>query len=317
MPYPIPTLHNSPDSGFTGVHAPDTAGYKEFMKRTLGTLLLVFAAGLLQAQNPNKGTTSATPETDCGPLGCIAPSAGAAASIPSGSPVVIREAVSPAAAGSAAPPSGSGNPIAPAPAQNDFQQFVHDALGHDLPLFGSSLFANGGSNFAPSSGVTPPADYILGTGDQLVIRTWGKVDMDVHPTVDRNGQIFVPRIGLLTVAGLRQDRIPDFIHNAISQQYTGFELSVTLGQLRSIQIYVLGNARAPGVFTISSLSTLINALFSSGGPSSTGTLRDIQLKRDGQVISHFDVYRFLLEGDKSADMRLLPGDIIFIPALGP
>ena len=122
---------------------------------------------------------------------------------------------------------------------------MHDTLGHDLPIFGSSLFANGGGSFAPASGAVPPADYTIGAGDQLVIRTWGKVDIDVHPTVDRNGQIFVPRVGMLTVAGLRLDKLTDFIHNAISQQFTGFELSVSLGQFRSIQIFVLGNAHAP------------------------------------------------------------------------
>ncbi len=281
------------------------------MRRTLGTLLLLLALGHAKAQNPSKIPAS-TSDVECGADGCAdqpsAQTAGAA-------PVVIRSMGT--AAGTNAKAIAASNPVAPAPPSNDFQNFVRDSLGHDLPVFGSSLFNSGGSAFAPSSGVVPAADYILGTGDQVLIRAWGKVDIDVRATVDRNGEIFIPRIGTLTVAGLRLDRLTDFIHNAIAQQFTGFQLSVSLGTLRSIQIFVLGHARAPGVYTISSLSTLINALFSSGGPSSTGTLRDVQLKREGQVISHFDVYKLLLSGDKSADMRLLPGDVIFVPPLGP
>jgi len=286
------------------------------MKVKSSMFLLLLAAGVVQAQNPNKVNSPATsPESECGPIGCLAPSATQTSQTPSGAPVVIRgETSTTPAAGTVN--ASSNNPVAPPSAPNDFQQFVHSSLGHDLPVFGSGLFLNSGTNFAPSSGAAPPADYVLGTGDQILVRTWGKIDLDVHATVDRNGQIFIPRVGALTVSGLRLDRLSDFINNAISQQFTGFQLSVSLGQLRSIQIFVLGHARAPGLYTLGSLTTLINALFTSGGPSSTGTLRDIQLKRDGQVISHFDVYQLLLAGDKSGDMRLLPGDIIFIPPLG-
>ncbi len=312
-----------------------TTGHKDFMKRTLGTILLFWAAGLSQAQTPSSSPAQApsaqSPSSQAPNKGAASSPAGTPSQ--AGSPVVIRndagQLVENAPADSRANGSDGTNSRttgadgksivgsnlnAPAAAPNGFQQFVREALGHDLPVFGSFLFGSGA--FTPSSGVAPPADYVLGTGDQLIIRAWGKIDIDVSPTVDRNGQIFVPRIGMLTVAGLRLDRLTEFIHNAISQQFTGFELSVSLGDLRSIQIFVLGNARSPGVHTISSLSTLVNAVFTSGGPSSTGTLRDIQLMRGGQVVSHFDVYKLLLSGDKSADTRLLSGDIIFIPRQG-
>jgi protein involved in polysaccharide export with SLBB domain len=219
-----------------------------------------------------------------------------------------------------APERSAAAPVVPPAAASpptDFEQFVQDSLGHSLPVFGRGLFQNTGTGFAPPTGVAPPSDYVLGPGDQVIIRTWGKIDIDATSTVDRNGQIFVPRIGTLTVAGMRVDQLTDFIRRSISQQFMGFDLTVTLGQLRSIQIFVLGQARAPGVYTISSLSTLVNTLFASGGPSSIGSLRDVQLKRAGQVVTHFDVYRFLLAGDKSSDVHLLPGDIIYIPVSGP
>ncbi len=194
---------------------------------------------------------------------------------------------------------------------------MESEVGHSLPVFGSGLFQHGGESFAPANGVPVPAVYVIGTGDEILIRAWGKIDIDVHVTVDRNGQIFLPRVGTLTVAGLRMDQLTEFMRSAVGQQFKDFQLTVTLGQLRSIQIFVLGQAQHPGVFTISSLSTLVNALFASGGPSANGTMRDIQVKRGGKVIAHFDVYRLLLDGDKSQDIHLLPGDILYFPQIGP
>jgi len=290
------------------------------MNRKLPLLLLLFTATALQAQSTDPTPASSSASSSSSPS---AGGAGQASAPQSAVPVVIRSTDNGTGKGAEASPSASAkSPAKPSTAgdtaaENDFQQFVQATLGHDLPVFGSSLFENNGSNFAPTTNAVPPADYVLGTGDQLLIRTSGKIDMDVRVTVDRNGQIFIPRIGMLTVAGLQLDRLSDFIHNAIAQQFSGFELSVSLGDLRSIQILVLGNAKTPGIYTISALNTLINTLFASGGPSSNGTLRDIQLKREGKVITHLDVYRLLLLGDKSSDVRLLPGDVLFIPPLGP
>ena len=162
-----------------------------------------------------------------------------------------------------------------------------------------------------------PADYAIGPGDQLLIRVWGKIDLDVSVTVDRNGQIFLPRVGSLTVAGLRYEQLESYLRAAIGNLYKGFELNVTMGRLRSIQIFVLGSARQPGTYTVSSLSTLVNALFASGGPSATGSMRHIQLRRDNRVLVDFDIYDLLRRGDKSHDVQLLPGDVIYIPPVGP
>jgi polysaccharide export outer membrane protein len=150
-----------------------------------------------------------------------------------------------------------------------------------------------------------------------LIRAWGKIELNSRLTIDRNGQINLPRVGTVNVAGLRYSQVESYLRSAIGALFKDFELNVTLGRLRTIQIYVLGNARQPGAYTVSSLSTLVDAVFSSGGPSATGTMRDIQLRRDGKVITDFDLYDLVSKGDKSKDVRLSAGDVIFIPPIGP
>lgn len=205
----------------------------------------------------------------------------------------------------------------PITAKSEFELFVEDAAGRPLPVFGRQLFDQVPATFAPMDRVPVPANYVLGAGDELLIRVWGKIDLQARVSVDRNGQIFVPKIGALRVAGIRYDQLESYIHSAIANLYKDFELNVTMGQLRSIQIFVLGNARQPGVYTVSSLSTLVTALFASGGPSATGSMRRIELRRGAQVVTDFDVYDMLRNGDKSHDAQLLPGDVIYIPAVGP
>jgi len=195
--------------------------------------------------------------------------------------------------------------------------FAEDAAGRRLHVYGRQLFDEAPTTFAPMDHIPVPADYVLGPGDQLLIRVWGKIDLDGGMTVDRDGQIFIPKVGSLRVAGLRYEQLESYLRAAIGNLYKGFELSVTMGKLRSIQIFVLGSARQPGAYTVSSLSTLVNALFASGGPSATGSMRHIQLRRDNRVVADFDIYDLLRRGDKSHDVQLLPGDVIYIPPAGP
>ena len=254
----------------------------------------------------------------CGPAGCVQGSSPSTPAANAVAPATIHVASEEDESKATSTPAPAVLPsVAPAAASNDFEQFVSSALGHSLPVFGRGLFQDLTTSFASANSLPVPSDYVIGPGDELLIRAWGKIDVDAHLTVDRNGQIFLPRVGTLTVAGLHMRQMEDFLHAAIAEQFKDFQLTVTLGQLRSIQIFVLGHASRPGAYTISSLSTLVNALFDSGGPSSTGTLRDIQVKRDGEVVAHFDVYRLLLNGDKSADLHLLPGDVLYIPPAGP
>lgn len=205
----------------------------------------------------------------------------------------------------------------PLTTRSEFEQFAEDATGRRLPVFGRQLFDQPPTTFAPVENIPVPADYVLGPGDQLLIRAWGKIDLDSRETIDRNGQINLPRVGTLTLAGLRYSQLEGFLHSSIGALFKDFELNVALGQLRTIQIFVLGDARQPGAYTVSSLSTLVDALFSSGGPSASGSMRRIQLRREGQVLSEFDLYDLIERGDKSRDIRLLPGDVLFIPPVGP
>ncbi|MEN9783378.1 MAG: hypothetical protein RJA24_721, partial [Pseudomonadota bacterium] len=206
---------------------------------------------------------------------------------------------------------------APAAAdRNEFQEFVFQSLGRPLPMFGHNLFSGVPSTFAPVDRVPVTPDYVVGPGDEIVIRAWGQVDIDYRATIDRNGAINIPRVGNINVSGIQYKDLEGFLRSAVGRVFRNFELNVTLGQLRSIQVFVVGQARRPGSYTVSSLSTLVNALFASGGPTPRGSMRAIQLKRGNKVVTEFDFYDLLLKGDKSKDAKLLPGDVIYIPPVG-
>lgn len=200
----------------------------------------------------------------------------------------------------------------------EFQYFVFSSTALVVPMYGYDLFEDDvPTTFAPVDHIPVTADYVIGPGDEILIRAWGQVDVDVRTTVDRNGSIFIPKVGDVRVAGLRYQQLHSYLQAAVGRVFQNFDLNVSLGQLRSVQVFVVGQARRPGAYTVSSLSTLVNALFASGGPSTKGSMRHIQLKRNGQVVTEFDLYDLLLNGDKSKDAVLLPGDVIYIPSVGP
>jgi protein involved in polysaccharide export with SLBB domain len=202
-------------------------------------------------------------------------------------------------------------------APTDFQLLVRGSLGSLLPVYGDSLFRLVPSTFAPLREVNVTPDYVLGPGDQLIIRIWGQVNFNAQLTVDRSGAVYLPQVGEIHVAGLPYAQVREHIRDALGHIYKSFDLNVEMGQLRSIQVLVVGQARRPGTYTLSSLSTLVTALFATGGPSVQGSLRDVQLRRGGQTVAHFDLYNLLIFGDMSKDAPLLPGDVIYIPPVGP
>jgi polysaccharide biosynthesis/export protein len=201
--------------------------------------------------------------------------------------------------------------------KTEFEKFVQSTVGHDLRLFGHEFFEEVPTTFAPVDRIPVRADYAIGPGDELLIRAWGKIDLDARVTVDRNGQIYLPRVGAINVAGIRYEQLNPFIHAAVGRFFKDFDLNVSIGQLRSIQVFVLGYARRPGTYTVSSLSTLVNTLFASGGPASDGSMRHVQLKRNNALVTDLDVYDVILKGDKSGDSPLQSGDVIYIPHVGP
>jgi protein involved in polysaccharide export with SLBB domain len=206
--------------------------------------------------------------------------------------------------------------IQPPPERIEFQDFVRQSTGRDLPIFGSELFRNVPSTFAPVDNIPVTSDYVIGPGDEILIRAWGQLDVDFSAMVDRTGAINIPRVGTINVAGIKYQDLQSHIKAAIGRVFRNFDLTVSLGQLRAIQVFVVGQARTPGSYTVSSMSTLVNAVFAAGGPSAQGSMRSIQLKRGNKVVTELDLYDLLIDGDKSSDARLLPGDVIYFPPVG-
>jgi protein involved in polysaccharide export with SLBB domain len=198
----------------------------------------------------------------------------------------------------------------------EFQKFVASTSGQVLPIYGTQLFNHVPSTFAPLNMAPVPSDYVIGPDDELRIRVWGQVNFQSNLRVDRSGDIYLPQVGPVHVAGLPFSALDEHLRQAIGRVYRNFDLTADLGQIKAIQVYVAGEARRPGVYTVSSLSTLVDTLFASGGPSIQGSMRHIELKRGGQVVTDFDLYDLLVRGDKSKDVKLLSGDVIYIPAIG-
>lgn len=207
--------------------------------------------------------------------------------------------------------------VLPPEPPTEFQKFVALSTGRMLPIFGHDLFSRVPSTFAPLNMAPVPSDYLIGPGDELQVRIWGQVNYQANVLVDRSGEIYLPQVGPVHVAGLSFASLAPHLHDAVARVFRNFNLTVDLGRIRAVEVYVTGQARRPGLYTVSSLSTLVDALFASGGPSTSGSMRDVELHRDGQTIARFDMYDLLLRGDKSKDAKLLDGDVIFIPPAGP
>ena len=199
----------------------------------------------------------------------------------------------------------------------EFQRFVAATTGQMLPAYGASLFSTQPTSFSPIDHGPAPGDLIVGADDELRIRIWGQVNFSANLRVSREGEIYLPKIGNVHVAGLPFSAISAHLRSAIERVYRNFDMSVDMGEIHSIQIYVTGLARRPGEYTVSALSTLVDAVFMSGGPSAAGSMRHVQLKREGKVVTDFDLYALLVKGDKTGDVQLQPGDVLYIPAAGP
>lgn len=203
-----------------------------------------------------------------------------------------------------------------------FEEFISGELPSNVSVknlkqFGYDLFMKSPSTFAPAMNIPVGPDYIIGPNDQIKIDVWGSINENLTLTVNRDGQINIPGVGVVNVAGLKFGALQDVIKSAFSKYYKNFNINVTMGTLRTMTVYVVGYAEHPGSYTVSSLSTLISALFACGGPSKIGSMRNIEVKRDGQTVAHFDMYNFLIWGDTTGNIRLSPQDVIYIPPIGP
>ena len=192
------------------------------------------------------------------------------------------------------------------------QEFGEEAL----EPFGYDLFKGVPSTFAPVSDIQVPLDYLVGPGDSLNVQLYGNEPASYNLTVERDGRINFPKLGPIMVSGMSFDRARAEIEHRVAQQLIGSRVSVTMGNLRSIRVFVLGEAEKPGSYTVSGLSSMTNALFVSGGVKKIGSLRNIELKRSGRLVTVLDLYDLLLHGNTSGDRQLMPGDVIFIPPIG-
>lgn len=200
--------------------------------------------------------------------------------------------------------------------ENDFQALVCDAMGVRLSIFGSELFRKSPSTFSPVENVPVAGDYRLQPGDEFQLTTWGQVSMQLKLRVDNNGDIFIPEVGKFNINGMAFSDLERRIDAEMSRYFRNYRVSVTMGRLNQLPVFVTGFAKNPGRYNVSSVSTLLNALFASGGPSAQGSLRRVELKRDGKLVGRFDLYALLMDGDKRADLRLQAGDVIHIPPVG-
>jgi len=191
-------------------------------------------------------------------------------------------------------------------------EFPYARPGEALQLFGYDLFSGVPESFSPPTNVPVTDDYIVGPGDEIKVLMWGRIDAEYAVVVNRDGTMQFPQLGAISVAGLTYKDMRQLLKKK-AESITGVHISVTMGRLRGITVFVVGEVKKPGAYTISAFDTVINALLISGGPTELGSLRNVQLKRNDKVVKVADFYDFLLRGDRANDTRLQPGDVIFVP----
>jgi len=212
------------------------------------------------------------------------------------------------------------------PQPSEFELYVNRlaAPNGDVPSaglirrLGSELMVESGQDrevidFSP---LVPP-DYLISPGDEIVLSVWGSVDAELRLFVDRSGRITVPRVGSIMVSGVRYADLPETIRVRVAQTFKNFQLSVSLGQLRGVRVFVTGFVARPGAYTVSALSGMATALVRAGGPSASGSFRDIQLRRGDKLASRLDFYDLLLNGNRRADQVVQADDVVHVGPIGP
>ena len=197
----------------------------------------------------------------------------------------------------------------------DEDSFFEDdnALFKPLERFGMDVFSNAPSTFTPTMDIAIPNHYVLGVGDQLSIQVYGKENAEYVLPITREGNILIPDVGPIKIVGLSFSEMKKFLTEKIQQRIIGVNVVVSLAELRSMRIFVLGDAYKPGPYTLSSLSSVTHAIFAAGGVSDIGSLRNIEVKRAGKIVQTVDLYDLLIKGDSSSDILLQSGDVVFIP----
>jgi polysaccharide export outer membrane protein len=205
-----------------------------------------------------------------------------------------------------------GNPIS----EEELEELEKLEESDELKPFGYDVFANSPQTFAPMMDIAIPADYIIGPGDKISVQVFGKEKDELELTVNREGQIIFPAHGPFTVSGLSFNEMKRLLTARIKEKVIGVDVVVGIASLRSMRVFVLGDAHKPGPYTLSSLSSVTHAIFAAGGISDIGSLRNIQLKRAGKLVTTLDLYDLLIKGDSRSDVLLQSGDVIFIAPKG-
>lgn len=185
-----------------------------------------------------------------------------------------------------------------------------------LPQFGYDLFNKTVASFSAPATMPVGPDYIIGPGDQFTLTLWGTTEGIYALQVTKEGKVTLPKVGVISVAGLRFGELEQTLKRHLSKYYSNFNLSVAMGGLKTLTVYVVGEVSVPGSYSLPSLTTVYGALFAAGGPTKQGTLRAIRVLRSGKVIKTIDLYEFLLNGDRSQDIRLQHEDTVFVPLIG-
>lgn len=202
-------------------------------------------------------------------------------------------------------------------ATSEFEIYASELAGVPILRLGSDLMLPSRSSPSIEANRQVPPDYVVGLGDEIQLTLWGSVDADLRLTVDRAGRIVIPRVGPIVVAGMRLADLNDLLTRRVGQVFKNFQLSATLGRLRSIRYYVTGFVSRPGAYSVSSLASVMTGLVQAGGPSAAGSFRNIELRRNGQVVGYFDLYDLLVRGDKKGDLPLQADDVLHVGAIGP
>lgn len=283
------------------------------LRRWLSLLWLIATPPVALAQaSPDLATTTGVIQSSAGATGVIQ-----LRDTTSATGSARTDASSVSAAGNVQ--AGGGAPVAAAVPYKagEFERYVQKLPGaSDVRRLGIDLL---GSDSAGEVAGNPlvPDDYLVQTGDELALVIWGSVDADLRLQVDRAGRISIPRVGTIMVSGVRYGELTELISRRVAQVFKNFQLSVSLGRLRGMRVFVTGFATRPGVLMVNSLSTLSQALLRAGGPASSGSFRNVQLKRGRNLVATFDLYDLLLNGDRSNDRLLQPDDVIHVGPVGP
>lgn len=206
-----------------------------------------------------------------------------------------------------------GNQIFDRDKQEDEQDFEEVK---ELSPFGYDIFANAPQTFAPTMDIAIPTNYTVAPGDRISIQIFGKEVNEFELEINREGQIVFPNYGAFTVSGLLFSEMKQLLTAKLKERIIGVDVVIGIASLRSMRIFVLGDAYKPGQYTLSSLSSITHAIFAAGGISDIGSLRNIQLKRAGKTVKTLDLYDLLIHGDSSGDVLLQSGDVVFINAIG-